>query len=159
MNNQSYRENVLNVWDTLYKYFDVISVNEYLGWYLPWQGKPHDTKWKLVYDKPLIISEFGAEAKFGNRNGNTDEARYWSEEYQEKIYQDQVEMFRAAPNLAGTCAWLLADYRSPGRMHPVFQNGYNRKGLLSEHGEKKKAWFVLRSYYDSIRPPVTRYKK
>lgn len=55
-------------------------------------------------------------------------------------------MFAAIPNLVGVCPWLLVDYRSPGRMHPVYQNGYNRKGILSEFGEKKKAWFVLKKY-------------
>ncbi len=152
MNNQSYRDNVLTVWDTLYKHFDVIAVNEYLGWYLPWQGEPAHTKWQLPYNKPLIISEFGGEAKFGNKNGIADEARYWSEEYQEKIYREQIQLFQVTPNLAGTCAWLLVDYRSPGRMHPTYQNGYNRKGLLSEYGERKKAWYILRDYYNSLQP-------
>ena len=32
-------------------------------------------------------------------------------------------------------------------MHPVYQNGYNRKGLLSEKGEKKKAWYIMQRYY------------
>jgi len=61
-------------------------------------------------------------------------------------------MFKAMPNLAGVCAWILVDYRSPVRMQPVFQNGYNRKGLLSENGEKKKAWFVLNEFYKSYNP-------
>lgn len=147
--NQGYADHTFNVWDTLSRYFDVLSINEYLGWYVPWQGRPADTKWKFVYQMPLIISEFGGEAKYGSNYGPKDEAAYWSEEYQEQIYKDQVEMFRAAPNLVGTCAWILVDYRSIGRMHPVYQNGYNRKGLLSEYGEKKKAWYVLRNFYES----------
>jgi beta-glucuronidase len=60
-------------------------------------------------------------------------------------------MFRHTPNLAGVSAWILVDYRSLGRMRPVYQDGYNRKGLLSEFGEKKKAWYVLKNYYESIR--------
>ena len=35
--------------------------------------------------------------------------------------------------------WLLVDYRSSGRMHPVYQKGYNRKGLILEKGKKKKS--------------------
>jgi beta-glucuronidase len=149
INDQGYVNNTINVWDTLYKYFDIMSINEYLGWYLPWQGKPADTKWKLVYQKPIFISEFGGEARFGNKDGPIDEAASWREEYQEQIYKDQIEMFGSTPNLAGVCAWLLVDYRSPGRMHPVYQKGYNRKGLLSELGEKKKAWYVLKHYYET----------
>jgi beta-glucuronidase len=149
INDQHYKNDSIRVWDTLYKYFDVMSINEYLGWYVPWQGKPSDTKWQLIYQKPIIISEFGGEAKFGSNRGPKDEAASWSEEYQEQIYKDQVKLFEVTPNLAGVCAWILIDYRSPTRMHPVYQQGYNRKGLLSELGEKKKAWYVLNQYYKS----------
>lgn len=150
INNQGYNDNTFNVWDTLYRHFDIMSINEYLGWYVPWQGKPKDVKWKLVTDKPIIISEFGGEAKYGSNFGPKDHAASWSEEYQEQIYKDQIEMFRTTPNLVGVCPWLLVDYRSSGRMHPVYQNGYNRKGLISENGEKKKAWYVLKKYYDKV---------
>ena len=149
INDQSYENGTIRVWDTLYKYFDVMAINEYLGWYVPWQGKPAETKWQMVYQKPVIISEFGGEAKFGNHNGPKDEASSWSEDYQEQIYKDQISLFSVTPNLAGVCAWILIDYRSPTRLHPVYQQGYNRKGLLSELGEKKKAWYVLSQYYNN----------
>jgi beta-glucuronidase len=148
INDQHYANNTMHVWDSLYKYFDIMAINEYLGWYVPWQGKPADTKWDMVYQKPVFISEFGGEAKYGSNFGPKDEASSWSEEYQEQIYKDQITLFGVTPNLAGVCAWVLVDYRSPVRMHPVYQNGYNRKGLLSEKGEKKKAWYVLNQFYE-----------
>ena len=148
-NSQRYANNIFEVGDTLYKYSDLIAINEYLGWYVPWQGKPLDTKWKLADpDKPVFISEFGGEALYGSKYGPTDEAAYWTEEYQEKIYIDQVGMFNTIPGLSGVCPWLLFDYRSSGRMHPVYQKGYNRKGLLSEKGDKKKAWYIMKKYYE-----------
>lgn len=147
INNQGYNNNTIDVNDPLYNYFDVISLNEYIGWYTPWQGKPQDTKWKFVANKPLIISEFGGEALYGSQYGPTDQAAYWTEEYQEQIYKDQIAMFKTTPNLAGVCPWILVDYRSLGRMHPIYQNGWNRKGLLSDRGDKKKAWYVLQNYY------------
>jgi beta-glucuronidase len=148
INTQTYSNNSFEVWDTLYRYSDLISVNEYLGWYLPWQGKPSDVKWKLVCpEKPVFISEFGGEALYGSK-GQTDEAAYWTEAYQEKIYKDQLEMFTTIPNLCGVCPWLLFDYRSTSRLHPIYQKGYNRKGLLSEKGNKKKAWYIMKAYYD-----------
>jgi len=150
--NQGYENNNVNVWDPIFNYFDIISVNEYMGWYAPWQGKPEDTTWKLVnYDKPVILSEFGGEALYGSKVGPTDEANSWSEEYQEQIYKDQTEMFKNVPNLAGLCPWILADFRSLSRLQPVYQNGWNRKGLLSDKGEKKKAWNIMKKYYDSIK--------
>jgi beta-glucuronidase len=148
INTQTYSNNSFEVWDTLYRYSDLISVNEYLGWYLPWQGKPSDVKWKLVCpEKPVFISEFGGEALYGSK-GPADEAAYWTEAYQEKIYKDQLEMFTTIPNLCGVCPWLLFDYRSTSRLHPIYQKGYNRKGLLSEKGNKKKAWYIMKAYYD-----------
>jgi beta-glucuronidase len=152
INDQHYNNNAINVWDTLFRHFDIISLNEYLGWYIPWQGRPEDVKWNFVCkDKPIVISEFGGEALYGNNKGPKDEAASWSEEYQEQIFKDQVEMLKAIPDLCGTFPWLLVDYRSPGRMHPVYQNGWNRKGLLSDHGDKKKAWYILKAYYESTK--------
>lgn len=148
INTHGYSYNTINVWDTLYEHSDMICINEYIGWYIPWQGKPSETKWNISSpNKPVFISEFGGEALYGNHIGPSDEAAYWTEAYQEKIFKDQVEMFGTISNLCGVCPWLLFDYRSLGRMNQVYQNGYNRKGLLSEHGEKKKAWYIIHEYY------------
>ena len=147
MNSQSYQNNAFKVLDPLYKYSDLIAINEYIGWYDPWQGEPFRVKWEFAYpDKPFFISEFGGEATYGSK-GPVDEAAYWTEEYQEQIYAKQVELFKTIPNLGGVCPWILFDYKSLGRMHPVYQKGYNRKGLLSEKGEKKKAWYIMNEYY------------
>lgn len=148
INTQSYNSNAFNVSDSLYKYSDLISINEYIGWYVPWQGKPSEAIWKVNFpDKPVFISEFGGEALYGNKNVPTDEASSWSEEYQEQIYKNQIELFKTIPNLCGISPWLLFDYKSLGRMNQVYQKGYNRKGLLSEKGEKKKAWYIMNEYY------------
>lgn len=148
MNTHRYENNTFYINDPLYKYSDIIAINEYIGWYTPWQGSPSEVNWRFEHlNKPVFISEFGGEALFGNKGVPTDEASFWSEEYQEKIYRDQIQMFNTIPNLIGVCPWLLFDYRSLGRMNQVYQKGYNRKGLLSENGKKKKAWYVLRDFY------------
>ncbi|MBN1893259.1 glycoside hydrolase family 2 [bacterium] len=145
---QGYQNNTITIWDTLNCYSDIICINEYIGWYVPWQGDPKETKWEVVCEnKPLMITEFGGEALCGNDTEPKDAASSWSEEYQEQIYKKQLKMFKKTPNLVGTCPWLLADYRSMARLHPVFQKGWNRKGLLSDKGEKKKAWFVIYNFY------------
>ena len=151
INTQGYSDNTFNVWDPLYKHFDFISLNEYIGWYVPWQGSPGETKWNLVSDDmPVVISEFGGEALYGSNYGPGDEAAWWTEEYLEQIYKDQVEMFSTVPNLAGVIPWLLVDYRSMGRLHPVYQSGWNRKGLLSDRGERKRAWYIMKEYFESL---------
>lgn len=149
INTQGYNNNTFNVWDPLYEYSDLVALNEYIGWYVPWQGKPSETKWNIAFpDKPVFISEFGGEAKYGNNDGPDDEAAYWTEGYLERIYIDQVEMFGAVPNLVGVCPWLLFDYRSLVRMNQIYQKGFNRKGLLDEDGNKKRAWYIMNQYFN-----------
>lgn len=144
LSTRTYTKDSFRVSDPLYKYSDLICIKEYIGWYIPWQGKSSDVKWDFAYpDKPVFISEFGAEALYGNNR----EPSGWTEEYQKQVYIDQLEMFKTIPNLCGISPWLLFDYKSLGRMNQVYQKGYNRKGLLSEKGEKKKAWYIINEYY------------
>jgi beta-glucuronidase len=41
------------------------------------------------------------------------------------------------------------DFRSPRRSLPGIQDYFNRKGLVSVRGEKKKAFFVMQDFYRS----------
>lgn len=136
--------NVKMIDDPLGKELDVLGCNEYVGWY---ERTPEDADvitWKTVYDKPLVMSEFGGDARAG-RHGGTDER--WTEEYQENLYRHQIGMLKKIGFLRGTSPWILTDFRSPRRVLPGIQDNYNRKGLISDTGEKKKAFFVLRDFY------------
>ncbi len=145
-NNLKYAGNKVVIEDDLINSLDVIGINEYIGWYKPWFKSPSEIEWVSNYNKPVIMSEFGCEALYEN-HGPADVASSWSEEYMEQFYKDQITMLKRIPFLRGTCPWILADFQSPLRLHPTFQNGWNRKGLLSDKGEKKKAWFVLKEFY------------
>lgn len=134
--------------DPLAEKLDIVAVNAYFGWY---QGLPDSIdslEWEIRPDKPFIFSETGAGALQGYHG---DRLTRWSEEFQAWFYQESVEMFARIPQLRGTCPWLLVDFRSPRRLFPYIQDHYNRKGLISERGEKKQAYFVLRDYYQSLR--------
>lgn len=145
-----YNKNEVNIDDTVSKVLDVVGVNAYLGWYRPWVADPGNYVWKFDFNKPLIMSEFGGEALYGH-HGSADTASSWSEEYQEQLYKNNVTMFKNIPFLRGTTPWVLYDFRSARRMHSTYQKGWNRKGLLSEKGEKKKAWYIMKAYYDNIK--------
>jgi beta-glucuronidase len=130
--------------DPLGKALDVIGFNEYIGWY---EGTPESadtTEWKIAYDKPLIVSEFGGGAKAG-LHGAKDQR--WTEEFQAEIYRHNIGMLNKIPQLRGSTAWILMDFRSPIRNLPGMQDGYNRKGLISDQGQKKAAFFVLQKAY------------
>ncbi len=128
---------------------DVVAVNKYMGWYHPWPVNPSDAVWDVAAGQPLIISEFGGEALYG-QSGSDEMAGSWSEDYQARLYRDNLEMFRHIPNLAGVSPWVLFDFRSPYRFHPSNQDGWNRKGLVSDRGQRKKAWYIMRDWYASI---------
>jgi beta-glucuronidase len=57
-------------------------------------------------------------------------------------------MFNKIPQLRGTIPWVLTDFRSPTRNIPKLQDGYNRKGLISERGEKKQAFRLFQKAYE-----------
>ena len=131
--------------DPLGAELDLASFNEYAGWY--WNDKPSDLptySFDIKYNKPVVISEFGGDALAGY---HADASTRWSEEYQEALYQQQLRMLSKIPGLRGLTPWILVDFRATRRQHPVYQQGFNRKGLISSSGEKKKAFFVLQEYY------------
>ena len=126
---------------------DVIGINKYMGWYAPWPKPAAELRWNVFPDKPLVISEFGCEARAGVY-GDADTASSWSEDYQAALYRDNLVMFGNIPNLTGVSPWVLYDFLSPFRQHPVNQGFFNRKGVLSDRGERKKAWYVMNEYYN-----------
>lgn len=93
---------------------------------------------------PMIMSEVGGGALFG-RHGKANER--WTEEYQTEVYRTNIEMMRNIDFLAGLSPWILMDFRSARRPLRRIQDDFNRKGLISEQGMKKQAFFVLRDYY------------
>jgi beta-glucuronidase len=130
--------------DPLAELTDLCSFNEYIGWYA---GRIEDcakTKWIIPYDKPVIISEFGADALQGLHG---DKGARFTEEYQAELYRATLAMLEKIPQLRGLTPWILCDFRSPRRMLPHIQDGWNRKGLIGENGTRKQAFAVLQAYY------------
>ena len=129
---------------------DILSFNQYIGWYDGLPEKCRELSWKITQNKPVLISEFGADAKYGFHG---DKLMRWTEEYQEYLYEETLEMIKNISQLQGFSPWILVDFRSPRRMLPNIQDGYNRKGLISSDGNKKKAFFVLKKFYDNKNSP------
>ncbi len=133
--------------DPLGEYLDVLGCNEYVGWYDGLPEKADRLEWKTKYQKPLVMSEFGGDALFGHHG---DALTRWTEEYQESIYEHQIKMLKRIPFLRGTAPWILTDFRSPRRPLPKIQDYWNRKGLISNRGEKKKAFYVMQRWYREL---------
>ena len=123
---------------------DITSFNQYHGWY---GGNREDfpkLKWKIKGNKPVIVSEWGGGALYGF---HADKDTVWSEEYQAYLYEKTLEGIFNIPGLSGFTPWILSDFRSPRRPLPVIQDMWNRKGIISEGGNKKQAFGVLQEFY------------
>ena len=151
----------ISIDDPLGESVDLISYNEYFGWYyvtfftdqmmisegtlrkLMFEIMP-SIKISSFFNKPIHISEFGAGAKYGNHSN-----KIWSEEYQAKLYKHQLEMLSNNPQIKGISPWVFKDFRAMLRPLPGIQDFYNRKGLIDEHGNKKEAFAVLADFYEN----------
>lgn len=138
-------ESVIEVRDPLGASLDVVAINQYEGWYgTRTPGEIANVSFRNGYDKPLMFSEFGADALYGHR-GPRDER--WTEDYQAWLYEETLKVVEQTPGCVGLAPWLLKDFRSPRRWHGRFQDMWNRKGLVSPEGHRKQAFFVLQDYY------------
>lgn len=133
--------------DPLVDKLDVMAVNTYAGWYgsntleeLP------SLRWEVPAGKPVVLSEFGADALAGLREGDGIRGKY-TEDFQAEYYRQTLKMADNIPQLRGMSPWILKDFQSLRREHPVIQNGWNRKGLVSETGVRKLAFDVMANYY------------
>jgi beta-glucuronidase len=130
--------------DPFGEYTDLCSFNQYTGWYDGLPDKIDHLTWTIKYDKPVFISEFGADARQGF---HADALTRFSEEYQADVYRRTLPMLEKIPGFSGCTPWILCDFRSPRRLLPGIQDGWNLKGLVSNHGEKKMAFTVLKDFY------------
>lgn len=132
----------MQVRDRLSEYVDIVAFNEYYGWYY----RDYEGLLAILANtdlgKPLVITETGAGAKAGHFGG---EEELFTEEHQEKVYKKQIAFTDG--KIQGLFPWVLYDFISPIRMHPL-QEGKNSKGLIAmDKTYKKKAFYVLQEYY------------
>ena len=134
----------ITVHDPFAKEVGIVSCNEYLGWYGSLPDECEKVIWNIHFNKPFFISEFGGGALY---NYHGDPLTVWTEEYQEYLYIEQLKMLKKIPSLRGMTPWILFDFRSPRRNLPGIQDGWNRKGLISNEGYRKKAYYILKKFY------------
>lgn len=140
---------------------DLISLNQYWGWYdLISQDGTSDQRApavplqvpqleaclaeKAALGKPLLLSEFGADAEPGFRSATGE---LWSEDYQAELIARQLEIAAACPAVCGTFPFLYNDYRDPSKPLNHYWHGVNLKGVVSYDREPKLAWARLRDAY------------
>lgn len=145
LDTQTYEDLGIRIDDPLAEVVDVIGINSYCGWYGP--ALPADCAglhWLSGYNKPVIMSEFGGGALQG-LHGTA--LQRWTEEYQAAVYEHNLAMLDRISFLRGTSPWILKDFRSPRRPLSRIQDFWNRKGLVSDEGIRKQAFFLMQAWY------------
>lgn len=133
--------------DRLIDYLDIIGINEYCGWYTPDFEKLPQLMSNSRPQKPVIITEFGADALAGHYGTETDKG---TEECQAYVYTRQIKTLRGIDYIKGMTPWILYDFRCPRRTSYI-QGYYNRKGLLSaDKGYEKMAYGILQAFYQDL---------
>lgn len=136
----------LAIADRLAESLDIIGINEYYGWYDPDFSKLSRILENTKPSKPVIVCEFGADARLGHR-GTVDDL--FTEDKQARLYEEQVAAIGSCSYIKGMSPWILYDFRCPRRLNR-YQERFNRKGLVdADRVSKKLAFGVLAAFYAS----------
>ncbi len=131
---------------------DVVCLNEYIGWYVDdIEGADLPAYLQrmadLVPDKPILITEFGAEGLDGVHSLSR---RKWSEEHQSTHITSQIEDMRENPHVAGCFVWQYCDINvNPARAIRRARS-MNNKGLVDEYRHPKMAFHSVASLFEEL---------
>jgi len=121
---------------------DIATLNTYFGWYfgnvkmlsliLDWTYIP-------LFHKPWIFTEFGAGAKYGVRD-KVKSPHKFSEEYQLRLLDYTIRTINSKEYFSGWFIWIFRDFKTILKNNE-YQQGYNRKGIVSEKSHEKKLMY------------------
>jgi len=119
-------------------------LNRYYGWYVDTgdlaaaeRGLEAELRaWAAKYDKPIIITEYGADTLVGLHG-----VVPWTEEYQAELLAMSHRVFDRVEAVVGEQSWAFADFATPPGIMRV---GCNRKGVFTRDRVPKAATRHLR---------------
>ncbi|UCD37246.1 MAG: beta-glucuronidase [Fidelibacterota bacterium] len=132
--------------DPAYLYSDFISVNRYWGWYeIPVKMNEAADQLKAEleglyerYQKPILLSEFGADTIEGQ---HATYPQMFTEEYQSLLIGKYFEIIDSLPFMIGEHIWNFADFRTAQHHRRII---LNKKGVFNRQRDPKLAAFVIR---------------
>ena len=125
---------------------DVVAINRYYGWYVV-GGRPDVAIRALekeleslhaAYPKPMIFTEFGAEALPGSHSTPPE---MWTEEYQADLIGRYLDVAARRSYMAGTLMWCFADFKTSQSI--IRTNSMNNKGVFTRDRNPKQAARML----------------
>lgn len=132
------------------KYYDIVCVNKYYGWYLQ-PGQIDESldefinctdRFYKAFGKGIILTEFGADAMAGI---HTNPPQMFSEEYQSEMIEKQYELFAKKPYAVGTHVWTFSDFKTAQTISRIV---FNRKGVFTREREPKMAAHTLKRLWN-----------
>jgi beta-glucuronidase len=132
--------------DLITDLFDVIMLNRYYGWYTATgdlaaaerELEAELNAWATKYDKPIIITEYGADTVAGLHSVL---ATPWTEDYQVELLAMSHRVFDRVDAVVGEQVWAFADFATPPAVTRV--DG-NKKGVFTRERRPKAAAHALR---------------
>jgi beta-glucuronidase len=132
--------------DVISDLFDVLQLNRYQGWYAQTGDLAAAERnleeelrgWVAKYDKPIIFTEYGADAMPGLHDVRTNP---WTEEYQADVIAMFHRVFDRFDAVVGEQIWNFADFATaPG----IMRADGNKKGVFTRERRPKTAAHMLR---------------
>jgi beta-glucuronidase len=133
-----------------FEFLDVVCINRYYGWY----SQSGDLDAGLAelsdeldrlhdrYPKPMILSEFGADALSG---WHALPEEMFSEEYQAEFLTRYIELTNTKPYIVGQHVWNMCDFKTSQAVHRV--GAMNLKGVFTRDRRPKLAAHRLRELW------------
>jgi beta-glucuronidase len=133
-----------------FEFLDIMCLNRYCGWYsesgqldlgVPRLAAEIDAMYEK-YKKPLIMTEFGADAISGY---HAQPPEMFSEEYQAELLTRYLQLFKTRPFVVGEHIWNLCDFKTGQAVHRM--GGMNMKGVFTRDRRPKLAAHRLRELW------------
>jgi beta-glucuronidase len=136
--------------DPLYRHCDFLSLNRYLGWYehpaqldlaIARLREEFDALSAAFPDKPIFVSEFGADAVAGMHSSSD---QLFSEEYQAEFLARYWQLIASHPHCIGGHIWNLIDFKTAQNFRRVV---LNHKGVFTRQRDPKMAAWRIREMW------------
>ncbi len=134
------------------KYFDVIGLNLYFGWYSERgdiiSGSKRLKKWLQQWyeaeNKPIIMSEYGCDTIAGLHKLPSI---MFSEEFQVEFLKAYHDVYDELPFVIGEHVWNFADFMTG---QDIVRIDGNKKGVFTRQRQPKMAAHYLKSRWEKI---------
>ncbi len=138
--------------EAAFAFVDVLCLNRYFGWYTQ-SGRIAEGLALLEqeldalharYQKPLILSEFGADTIPGH---HAQPPEMFSEEYQAEFLTGTIDLLNRKPYVVGQHVWNMCDFKTAQAVHRM--GAMNYKGVFTRDRRPKLAAHRLRELWQA----------